>query len=273
MAVLPFCSHCLANVLGESVEGDALYAAHAPCNRLADLAHHPTAILFVHGAADTHVPQASAAAFVAALVGFGADASRLQSRVLPSGGWEGHVLSEARGATDEALAFLARCMPLPSDGAAAKPGGGGMAAQSEREREREIATPRLRLRRLTPDDAPRVAACCGEYAVASMCRFVPHPYTVEDARFFISEVAPRPTSMTRAIVRAHDGVLVGCVETDAHPSDLIHALVVNFCRLHVLRLHLADLALDHIDLVSQVDVTSRRLGGGPSFRPAHVHAC
>ena len=54
-----------------SAEGDALYAAHAPCNRLAEYVNHPTAILFLLGEADTHVPRASAEAFVDKLLGLG----------------------------------------------------------------------------------------------------------------------------------------------------------------------------------------------------------
>ena len=109
-----------ANVLGESAEGDALYAAHAPCNRLDDFDGHPTALLFVMGSGDTHVPHTSADAFVAALHARGADHEHVRSVVLPSAGWEGHILVCPGEATDIALSFYAR----------ATPGGGGANAPS-----------------------------------------------------------------------------------------------------------------------------------------------
>ena len=96
-----------ANELGESEDGDALYAMHAPCNRVDEFLEHPTAVLFVLGESDTHVPRASAEAFVAALHERGVDRSRMQCLVLPSGGWEGHILVSAGAATDAALEFYA----------------------------------------------------------------------------------------------------------------------------------------------------------------------
>lgn len=93
-----------ANVLGESDEGDALYREHAPCVHLERYVGHPTAVLFVLGLSDRHVPRASAEAFVRLLRRRGTD--HIGSVALPSGGWEGHILRDAADATARALAFF-----------------------------------------------------------------------------------------------------------------------------------------------------------------------
>ena len=94
--------------LGSAAQREALYASQAPCNRIADFDGHPTALLFLLGDSDTHVPKAAAEAFCAALIERGASPARAQCTVLESGGWEGHVLRDAGAATAEALAFLQR---------------------------------------------------------------------------------------------------------------------------------------------------------------------
>ena len=97
-----------ANELGGAcAEGDALYARHCPCNRLDAFAAHPTAVLFLCGASDVHVPRACAEAFVAALRERGAyPAERLRLRVLPSGGWCGHIFKDQAEVTRQVLEFF-----------------------------------------------------------------------------------------------------------------------------------------------------------------------
>jgi len=48
-----------------------------------------------------------------------------------------------------------------------------------------IPTPRLRLRPLTPADAPRIAQYASDFDVAKMTTRMPHPYALEDARSFV----------------------------------------------------------------------------------------
>ena len=96
-----------ANVLGEDEAGDQLYELHAPCNNLGSYVCHPTAILFISGESDTHVPRACAEKFVAALCALGSSSDAVQSTVLPSAGWEGHILCKASEATERALDFFA----------------------------------------------------------------------------------------------------------------------------------------------------------------------
>ena len=96
-----------ANVLGESAEGDALHAAHCPCMRLEAYHAHPTALLFLSGESDEHVPRALAEAFAARLVAAGAyTAERLQTYALPSGGWHGHIIKDQADVTRRILCFL-----------------------------------------------------------------------------------------------------------------------------------------------------------------------
>ena len=123
-----------ANVLGICAAGDMLYREHCPCNRLDDFVGHPTALLFLCGAADTHVPRASAETFALALrpsiqshessedeQGYEwcrssglpslTAATRVRVCVLPSRGWQGHVLDDPADATSRALAFFAAAAP------------------------------------------------------------------------------------------------------------------------------------------------------------------
>ena len=101
--------HCRvqANVLGESAEGDALYAAHCPCMRLEAYHAHPTALLFLSGESDEHVPRALAEAFAARLLAAGSyTPERLQTCALPSGGWHGHIFKDQADVTRRILCFL-----------------------------------------------------------------------------------------------------------------------------------------------------------------------
>ncbi|MGQ0455571.1 MAG: GNAT family N-acetyltransferase [Hyphomicrobium sp.] len=52
-----------------------------------------------------------------------------------------------------------------------------------------MKTPRLILRSLTDDDAPRIAALAGEWSVASMTGRIPYPYSVEAAHQWVSGLA------------------------------------------------------------------------------------
>ena len=60
------------NHLGESAEGDELYEKHCPCRRLDAFQGHPTAMLFLAGESDRHVPRGLAEGFVAELRAAGA---------------------------------------------------------------------------------------------------------------------------------------------------------------------------------------------------------
>ena len=103
----------IENVLGECAAGDAIYEDHSPCNQIETYVAHPTAIFFICGESDQHVPRQSAAAFVATLRERRTDQGdrdlehhRLQLLVMPSGGWCGHILNDAPAATRHALEFL-----------------------------------------------------------------------------------------------------------------------------------------------------------------------
>jgi ribosomal-protein-alanine N-acetyltransferase len=52
-----------------------------------------------------------------------------------------------------------------------------------------MKTPRLQLRALKPDDAPRIALLAGEWAVASMTGRIPYPYSVDAAQQWLSGLA------------------------------------------------------------------------------------
>lgn len=53
-----------------------------------------------------------------------------------------------------------------------------------------IVTDRLLLRHPVTRDLPAIAAICGEWDVARRLARVPHPYGLEDARFFLERVVP-----------------------------------------------------------------------------------
>lgn len=72
-----------------------------------------------------------------------------------------------------------------------------------------LTTARLRLRRLTVDDAPAMAGLLGDdHEAIQMTSHVPDPCTVEGARGWI-EFRSGPGSYPFAI--EHDGAMVGCV--------------------------------------------------------------
>lgn len=106
------------NTLGEFAEGDALYERHCPCKRTSVYVDHPTAVLFLCGASDLHVPTQCVADFVATVARMQSEAmpgkrpiegntrGSVCMDVLPSAGWLGHVLKDAADATTRALTFF-----------------------------------------------------------------------------------------------------------------------------------------------------------------------
>ena len=115
-----------ANVLGECTEGDSLYDAHCPCNRIDEFVDHPTAIYFLCGENDTHVPKNAALAFEEGVkmrrktqLSQGGNSSpsvcslppprtgHVSVHIVPSRGWENHVLTDPADATKRALVFFA----------------------------------------------------------------------------------------------------------------------------------------------------------------------
>ena len=88
-----------------------------------------------------------------------------------------------------------------------------------RRRRPMFATSRLKLRKFTSADAPRVAEICGDYRVASMCRVVPHPYDMEAARYFIGTVCTQMDGLVLAIETLSDRKLIGCVSIEDFRPD------------------------------------------------------
>ncbi len=52
-----------------------------------------------------------------------------------------------------------------------------------------ITTPRLLLRHYRPDDAPELARLIDDWEVVRWLSVVPHPYTLDDATTYITEIA------------------------------------------------------------------------------------
>ena len=78
-----------------------------------------------------------------------------------------------------------------------------------------LTTPRLLLRKFGAEDAARLPQLCGAFEVSGMCMKVPHPYSEDDARYFLEHVCTAASSLTLAIVRREDDELMGCVSLDA----------------------------------------------------------
>ena len=78
-----------------------------------------------------------------------------------------------------------------------------------------LTTPRLLLHKFGAEDAARLPELCGAFEVSGMCMKVPHPYSEDDARYFLEHVCTAANSLTLAIVRREDGELMGCVSLDA----------------------------------------------------------
>jgi RimJ/RimL family protein N-acetyltransferase len=72
-----------------------------------------------------------------------------------------------------------------------------------------LATPRLKLRPLAFEDAPRIAMFASDAAVARMTARLPHPYSEQDARAFIASAA---AAHSWAVVHANG--VIGVVGLD-----------------------------------------------------------
>jgi hypothetical protein len=72
-----------------------------------------------------------------------------------------------------------------------------------------IETPRLTLRAPQTDDAPRIAALCGDYAIAKMTTRMPWPYSRAEADGFVArcQTQDRRKDATFVIDAEDDGVV------------------------------------------------------------------
>ena len=73
-----------------------------------------------------------------------------------------------------------------------------------------LDTARLRLRPVTPADAPAIVEGVGDWDVAKWLAVVPHPYTADDAREFIEDIAPR----AEGLWVIDDGALAGIISVE-----------------------------------------------------------
>ncbi len=74
-----------------------------------------------------------------------------------------------------------------------------------------LLTANLILRKLQPEDAGPMTDLAGNISVSSMTARVPHPYSLEDAKAFISRcLAVEATGCTYAVTLAKSGVFIGC---------------------------------------------------------------
>ena len=83
----------------------------------------------------------------------------------------------------------------------------------------DLRTARLRLRQFARDDAADVVALCDNLAVSRMLAFVPHPYSRDDALFFIDEICSKPESVNWAVTEAASGALLGTVSVEGIGED------------------------------------------------------
>ena len=72
-----------------------------------------------------------------------------------------------------------------------------------------LTTKRLRLRRPAHSDAASIAAIVGDIDVSRYLARVPHPYTADDAAFFLNQIAPN--EWVWAITMREDDELIGMV--------------------------------------------------------------
>ncbi len=73
-----------------------------------------------------------------------------------------------------------------------------------------LTTARLRLRPVTPADAPAIVEGVGDWDVAKWLAVVPHPYTADDAREFIEVIAPG----AEGLWVIDDGALAGIISVE-----------------------------------------------------------
>lgn len=81
----------------------------------------------------------------------------------------------------------------------------------------DLSTPRLSLRRLATRDAAAIVRIVGQWDVARRLARVPHPYTPDDARFFLEQVAPQ--EWIWAITRTGADALIGVIGLTPNKRD------------------------------------------------------
>ena len=87
-----------------------------------------------------------------------------------------------------------------------------------------LTTERLCLRRLELADAPALQTIASERAVAEMTAVIPHPYPVDGAREFISQLHANEAanqSVTFAIRRLSDDCLLGNIDVRRTPTPTL----------------------------------------------------
>ncbi len=72
-----------------------------------------------------------------------------------------------------------------------------------------IVTDRLILRHPVERDLPAIAAICGDWNVARRLARVPHPYGIDNARFFLDHVVPN--EWVWALTQPHADALFGTI--------------------------------------------------------------
>jgi RimJ/RimL family protein N-acetyltransferase len=109
-----------------------------------------------------------------------------------------------------------------------------------------LTSPRLVLRTPRKEDAPAIAALANDWEVASRLTRLPHPYTLEDAAFFVEEIVPRELVwlIEDAGSRAMLGVAGLTPEEDAQSFELGYWLGRAFWG-HGFATEAAGLLLDH----------------------------
>ena len=79
-----------------------------------------------------------------------------------------------------------------------------------------LKTERLTLRGLTSDDAVDIGALANDWDIARRMTRLPHPYGIEDARFYLREIAPNEV----ALGITYDGrALLGIAGLVPHATD------------------------------------------------------
>ena len=72
-----------------------------------------------------------------------------------------------------------------------------------------LYTPRFVLRQPVEKDIPAIVAIVGDWEIARRLRRMPHPYSEEDARFFLTEIVP--VALTWAIADRSSDQMVGAI--------------------------------------------------------------
>jgi [ribosomal protein S5]-alanine N-acetyltransferase len=72
-----------------------------------------------------------------------------------------------------------------------------------------LTTVRLVLRRPAEEDLPSIVKHANDWEVARLLGRMPHPYTMDDARFFLEKVVPN--ELTWAITSRADDTFIGAI--------------------------------------------------------------